>query len=87
MKAKNIPEYDVVRVIITLAVIISHCTYYMVGAPNGGCDYTLLIKPELSMFYNIVNKLTDVIYLFHMPMYLALSGALLRHKEILGGGV
>lgn len=86
MENKKIAEYDVVRVIVTMLVIVGHCTYYKLGAPNGGCDYTALTHSGLSKFYIMVEKLTAIIYLFHMPLYMALSGALLRHKEINGGG-
>lgn len=81
-----IREYDALRVIVTLLVIIGHCTYYILGAPNEGKGYTAIIVPGLSGFYLKIEWITDIIYLFHMPLYMALSGALLKHKEIFEGG-
>ena len=60
LEDKKIAEYDVVRVIVTMLVIVGHCTYYKLGAPNGGCDYTALTHSGLSKFYIMVEKLLVV---------------------------
>ena len=80
-KLKNscpkIVDYDVLRVIVTLLVVLSHCTYYIIMTPYGGCDYSYLTLPKLSAFYQgVTTYITSPIYLFHMPLYMALSGAL-----------
>lgn len=79
---QQISEYDILRVIVTFLVIIGHCTYYKISTPYGGCDYTGYIEPELSTFYKIANIISFVIYLFHMPLYMALSGALFRYQNV-----
>lgn len=81
-----VPEYDVLRVLVTLLVVIGHSTYYCISTPYGGCDYTLLTLPNLSLFGRLTAYLTRLIYLFHMPLYMALSGALYRLKNSTGGG-
>ncbi len=77
----RILEYDTLRVIVTLLVIIGHCTYYVISTPYGGCDYSLFISPKLSMFWQVAEAFTAFIYLFHMPLYMALSGALYKLKN------
>ena len=82
----RILEYDVLRVIVTLLVIIGHCTYYVISTPYGGCDYTSFTVPKLSLFWRYALSLTGLIYLFHMPLYMTLSGALYKLKNSTGGG-
>ena len=65
--------YDILRVIATLLVVIGHCTYLTISTKYGGCDYSYLDK---SFVFKVVSKLTSFIYLFHMPLFIALSGAL-----------
>lgn len=84
---KNVAEYDILRVIVTLLVIIGHCTYYVISTQYGGCDYTNLTLPEPSIFWRLAEPFTALIYLFHMPLYMALSGALYRLKKSTMGGV
>ena len=79
-------EYDILRVIVTLLVIIGHCTYFRILTPYGGCDYTEFTFPSTSMFYRITEYASTLIYKFHMPLYMALSGALFRMKNSRGGG-
>lgn len=81
-----VPEYDVLRVILTLLVIIGHCSGYGISTPYGGCDYSSLVIPELSFFARLASEVSRLIYLFHMPLYMALSGALYRLKNSAGGG-
>lgn len=83
----TIVEYDILRVIVTLFVIIGHCTYYQISTQYGGCDYSAYTEPGLSMFYKLINALTAAIYLFHMPLYMALSGALFNYQNMVNGGV
>ena len=83
---KNIIEYDLLRVIVTLLVILGHCTYYKIEEPNNYNHYILLASGGLSNFYKFAKIITTIIYLFHMPLYMALSGALLKYKENTTGG-
>lgn len=82
----NIPEYDILRVIVTFLVIIGHSTYFCIMTPYGGCDYTSLTIPNLSIIARLATYITRFIYLFHMPCYMALSGALYRLKNLGEGG-
>ena len=82
---KNIVEYDLLRVILTLLVIIAHCTYFKIISPYGGCDYTMFTLPKMSILYRLFLRITGLIYTFHMPLYMALSGALFKAKN--RGGV
>ena len=84
-KRENLVEYDILRVIVTLFVIIGHSTYYVILTKYGGCDYTEFTLPEVSAFYRLTEYIVIMIYMFHMPLYMALSGALLSLKEGLGG--
>lgn len=85
-KNKRVIEYDVLRVIVTLLVIIGHCNYYVILTKYGGCDYTEYALPKVSTFYRLMEYIGIVIYMFHMPLYFALSGALFKLKEKLTGG-
>ncbi len=80
MERRIIKEYDVLRVIVTLLVIVGHSTYFSIMTNYGGCDYSGFTEPNLSIFYKLANLAVGTIYLFHMPLYMALSGALMRYR-------
>lgn len=82
---EKVVEFDILRVIVTLLVIIGHSTYYVISSKYGGCDYTDFTLPEVSVFYRLTEYVGSVIYMFHMPLYMALSGALFGLKEGVGG--
>lgn len=67
--------YDILRVIATILVVIGHCTYYKISTYYGGCDYSNLFT-DRSFVFKLAAKLTEFIYIFHMPLFIALSGAL-----------
>ncbi|WP_455542944.1 acyltransferase family protein [Intestinibacter sp.] len=71
----NIYEYDCLRIIATLLVVLGHSTYFNIVTNYGGCDYTLIVgnKSILMMFFE---NITAIIYIFHMPLFMALSGSL-----------
>ena len=46
-----------------------------ISTKYGGCDYSYLFLDK-SFVFKVVSKLTSFIYLFHMPLFIALSGAL-----------
>lgn len=75
---QTIYVYDVLRVITTLLVILSHCGYYNIISKYGGINYIELIN--LSQYniisYDIFSQIVKFIYTFHMPLFIALSGAL-----------
>ena len=72
---KSRAAYDILRVIATLLVVIGHCTYFNIITEYGGCDYSYLLVDK-SFVFKVVSKLTSFIYLFHVPLFIALSGAL-----------
>lgn len=79
---KNIVEYDVLRVLLTLIVVIGHCAYVVISSKYGGIDYEYMIKGSCIQF--LINVINYVIYTFHMPCFIALSGAIYSmqvHKE------
>lgn len=74
---KKIIEYDMLRVVVTILVIISHCMYYRIETAYGGIDYSDLLFRKTTVF-KILEQIKEMIYSFHMPLYMALSGALFR---------
>ena len=40
---KKIIEYDMLRVVVTILVLISHCMYYRIVTAYGGIDYSCLL--------------------------------------------
>lgn len=80
-KTKNrIVEYEMLRVIVTLLVVVGHCTYISIVTPYGGVDYTAVFQPTAtSTVLKMARLVTAMIYEFHMPLFMALSGALFQH--------
>lgn len=74
---KKIIEYDMLRVVVTILVIISHCMYYRIETNYGGIDYSGFLIRKTTIF-KILEQIKEIIYSFHMPLYMALSGALFR---------
>lgn len=72
---QTIPEYDCLRVIATLMVVLGHCTYYKIDSLYGGCDYSIFVGNGCVMLH-LFQKVTRLLYLFHMPLFMTLSGAL-----------
>ncbi len=75
VKKKQIPEYDILRVIVTLLVIISHCGYIKIESDYGGFNYSEYAE-NFSLVYRLFRKVVSLLYSFHMPLFMALSGAL-----------
>lgn len=72
---KIIKEYTMLRIILTILVVIGHCEYFVIKTNYGGCDYGYMTS-DLSVIYKISMMLVSYIYTFHMPLYIALSGAI-----------
>ena len=64
--SKHCLEYDVARVIVTVLVIVGHCTYYILGAPNEGVGYNALISPGLSGFYLLAQRGGGTLHLLNL---------------------
>ena len=75
VRKKVIFEYEMLRVIVTLLVIVGHCAYYTIITEYGGCDYRSEAS-QLSVTYKLADLLTSMIYSFHMQLFMTLSGAL-----------
>lgn len=75
-KSKNIEEYDILRVFVTLLVLIGHCTSCQISTAYGNANYSLLFSNGGSFFFKMSRLLTAFIYTFHMPAFFALSGAI-----------
>ncbi len=82
-KVKSIKEYDIIRVIAVILVVIGHCTYYKISSNYGGINYILDTKSMSDigkLIFKSLNLLTTVLYSFHMPLFFALSGALFKNS-------
>ena len=71
MEAKKIDWIDTVRVFTMILVVLGHCNYYNIDTPYGGIHYGNI---DL-LFYKILGVVTGFIYSFHMPLFMAVSGA------------
>lgn len=71
---KHIPMYQYVRVVATLLVLTGHATSLSIGISSGG---TINPYGQSGLFLPVVTEeLRKMIYSFHMPLFLILSGAL-----------
>lgn len=71
---KPIEEYTYLRAIAVLLVILSHCTYYKIITDYGSIDYG--INATQTLTGKILVLVTQTLYSFHMPLFVALSGCL-----------
>lgn len=84
---KQIKEYDILRVIVTLLVIVGHCVYASIETNSYGLwDYSAYTESGLSIFYRLAGYAVALIYTVHMPLYMMLSGALYKYAEKLSRG-
>ena len=67
-------EYDILRVILVMLVLIGHCTFYTIQTKYGGINY--INEVDFPNSQRILSLLTKFIYSFHMPLFFMLSGAL-----------
>lgn len=75
LREVRIPQYDVLRVIATLLVVISHGHYHAFQTGFGGIDYSaLMVGGDLS--WKLIRVITEFINSFTMPTFMALGGAL-----------
>lgn len=58
-----------------LLVIFGHCAYYKIDTEYGGIDYINDKEDSLCIAYRLLNFLVSFIYTFHMPFFMAISGA------------
>ena len=77
-------DKDILRIILVALVVIGHGTYYNITTKFGGINYgTMMSDASISdtMFHKITSILTNFIYTFHMPAFIALSGSLFSLKK------
>lgn len=74
-RQEKVVSYDILRVITTLLVIVSHCHYHALRTPYGGIDHDALIVGGFGA-WKALELLTGFINLFTMPTFMALGGAL-----------
>lgn len=70
--SKAIVEYDIIRILATILVVLGHAAYTTMQTPYGG----MLINAEFSLVQRALELFVRLIYTFHMPLFFALSGAL-----------
>ena len=71
---KRIEWIDTVRAVTMFLVIVGHATYMKISTDYGGVDYTMFGGHE-SISYKLLSMIVGIIYLFHMPLFMAVSGA------------
>ena len=65
-------EYDILRVLGTVLVVMGHSAYTTMLTATGGIEVDVSYAPLQSVILLFVR----LIYSFHMPLFVALSGAL-----------
>ncbi len=70
-------EYDILRVLATITVVIGHCAYLEWGGDNGfiSCVSETYSSVILSIPIRLLQFLSTWVYSFHMPLFFMLSGA------------
>ena len=74
----RVEEYNVIRALLMVLVVLGHCTYYKISTLYGGINYEILMQNAGiadTFIHKIASMLTTAIYSFHMPLFMALSGA------------
>lgn len=77
-------DKDLLRIILVVLVVIGHGTYYDITTKFGSINYGILMSDASisdTMFHKITSILTNFIYTFHMPAFIALSGSLFSLKK------
>lgn len=69
---KNVEK---IRIISTILVIIGHCSFYTIKTSIPGMGYDLSsIVIDSTNFHHILDKIVQGIYMFHMQLFIFLSG-------------
>ena len=78
LQTDKVVEYDIVRALLMILVVLGHCTYYQISTNYGGAYYQdLMLQAGVNdtLIHRITSWVTGAIYTFHMPLFMALSGA------------
>lgn len=65
---------DALKIMTMVLVVAGHCTYYTIKTRFGGID-NYSADGYYSLSYRVLQFLTTLIYKFHMPLFMAVSGA------------
>lgn len=58
-----------------ILVVLSHSAYYKISSNYGGMDYQQYLNSHSAFtLYKILGKFMEIIYYFHMPLFMAISG-------------
>ncbi len=74
----KVREYDVLRALVMVLVVLGHCTYYEIATDFGGMYFGSQMQGlgiHDTLTHKICSIVTTAIYSFHMPLFMALSGA------------
>ena len=69
---KTVYEYDAIRLIATILVVLGHSAYTTMQTSYGG----LVINVHYSEVQKVILLIVRLIYSFHMPLFIFLAGAL-----------
>ena len=73
---KRIEWIDMAKTLTMLLVILGHCSYLTIETKFGGVNYGKCISEvDNGLSVMVLTVITDLIYSFHMPLFMALSGA------------
>ncbi|HHG8391947.1 TPA: acyltransferase family protein [Streptococcus pneumoniae] len=72
---KKIKEYDILKIMAIILVVLSHSAYYKISSNYGGMDYQQYLNSHSAFtLYKILGKFMEIIYYFHMPLFMAILG-------------
>ena len=71
----RIREYDYIRALAVILVIAGHALYTSPNSPYGGIS----IDVSKGLVHDWLNDVRDWIFVFHMPLFFALSGAVFAY--------
>jgi fucose 4-O-acetylase-like acetyltransferase len=74
MEKKYVIEYDILRILLTILVVIGHGSYYNISFGVGGVKWEIPFNYHLNILVKIFRWLVSWIYTFHMPFFILLSG-------------
>lgn len=77
-------SYDVLRLILAMLVVLGHSDFYQIRTAFGGiyiADWMQAAGINDTRFHEVLRTMVAAIYSFHMPAFIALSGALYEMKH------
>jgi fucose 4-O-acetylase-like acetyltransferase len=81
---KKVYEYDILRIIAIIFVVIGHSAYLQISSSYGGVNYSLpenISAVYYSNIFKLFRFLASWVYKFHMPLFFLLSGAVYNITE------